>query len=434
MRLVIVSYDFPPSTNNWGGSQRMFHLAECAVRRGMDVEVVSLSKYHTGSVKMPDSSAKLYSYESKGILLRSLLKRKGSAISANSKPRLVPALLSRFLYGIAVRIDRCFFNEPGLFAGTIGYLWRRELRVDRRFLQLINDADTIVISAPPFSLFGLAKDFSKFNCQIIFDYRDPWNLWKQGNLVTSLFERSLLKLASNVVTTTEPVAVDLCEIFGLDPSCCVTLPNGADSILFDCKPSVASKSCRAVPVLCYFGAITLDERQVGGFRDFSVLFDLLSSKQFDFIFRIVGVTNPNSHFVQCLKERFGTSIEIVPELPLSVAFEHLKSSDLCFLPHLVNDGSGKYIISGKFYDYLLSGLPILSVGPIESLHSQKIMELGVGVHCGNDLPSLVGALRNLVSGYIDYSAVVRSLDHAEFGRDGVNERYLYLLEKRNDKR
>ena len=415
----------------------MFHLANKLNKiDDFEVGVFCLKKYQIYPMDI-DGGVEVNPFKINSKIVKRLLKIKSSGKESNINRGLFDSFSKIFksnnvVKSILKKIDSFFFNEPGFLTGIIGFIWFRELIKNKKFIDEVLSSDAVIISGPPFSIFSLGPSIKKIkgSVKVIHDYRDPWNLWHDNNRLTWKREKNFLKSVDHIVTATRTVKADTITKFSIPDHKVSTIPNGANPQFTSKKYRIGRKkylNSQNIYEICYAGAITINDSQKDSYRDFSLIYNYLENNANKIRFKIIGVTNLDSDEVKKLKSKFGDSIKFIPELEPIKAFEQLLSSDILFLPHITNDSSSKYIISGKFYDYLCARRPILSIGDNSSLHSQLVHEFKNGIHASADQSSLKIAINSLTKDYIKYYNACVEIDTSVFNRDIINEKYIKLL-------
>ncbi|MGH3134099.1 MAG: hypothetical protein ACRDNY_10250, partial [Gaiellaceae bacterium] len=98
----------------------------------------------------------------------------------------------------------------------------------------------------------------------------------------------------------------------------------------------------------------------------------------------------------------GDRLELVPYAPRAEALRLQRDSEALLL--LVPDagGRGKGVLSGKVFEYLAAGRPILAVVPPDGAAAQLIRETGAGVVVApGDVDGIRAALQELHARYLD---------------------------------
>ncbi|MBI5623642.1 MAG: glycosyltransferase [Elusimicrobia bacterium] len=221
--------------------------------------------------------------------------------------------------------------------------------------------DAVLSSSPPFSSHVLASFLSaSLGVPWMADFRDPWsgNVWlgyKGGTLdAARRFEARILTQAEALCTVSRPLADALRESSGKDVS---VVMNGFE-------PSEFKEPATLFPVLTFLYTGNV----FPGKRDPSLLFETLRAlldegrvKRGDLRFVFYG---PNHDTILGLACRHGVEGLVECHAPVARrrALELQKRAHV--LLHLEwDDPRAKGFFSGKFYEYLGAGRPILAIGP-----------------------------------------------------------------------
>src|SRR5262249_51793243 len=96
------------------------------------------------------------------------------------------------------------------------------------------------------------------------------------------------------------------------------------------------------------------------------------------------------------QQGMGDRVELVPYATHRRALELQRSSEALLLRIPDSDGRGRQILSGKVYEYLASGRPILAAVPTDGAAAGLVRELGAGIVVGSDdVEGMVRALTDL---------------------------------------
>ena len=244
-----------------------------------------------------------------------------------------------------------------------------------------NGIDTIITTGPPHSMhrigLGLKEKFATLRW--IADFRDPWtnidfykdlNLTGWADAVHHRMEREVIQGADAVLVVSNGMAE---EFLQMRPKSLKVITNGYDEsdveqveVTLDEKFTIshigtlnAARNPRtvwkALSQLCADNkAFETDlQIQLVGKVDFSVLEDI----------RVLGL-EPN--------------LTKIDYLPHADAIARQQSSQLLLL--LINNtANAKGILTGKFFEYLASGRPILGVGPVDGDAAAVLKQTSAGV-------------------------------------------------------
>jgi glycosyltransferase involved in cell wall biosynthesis len=373
-KVLIITYYWPPSGG--AGVQRWLKFAKFLPEYGwqpviltVDPEYASypqrdeslLAEVDPGSLVYTTKSFELYNLYK---LISGKKEVPYGGFANESKEGLLQKV-SKFLRGN--------FLLPDPRKGWNKYALKKAAELIRKF-----NIDTVVTTSPPHStqLIGL-KLKQKFNIRWIADLRDPWtdiyyyNQFKHTALARKIdlnFEREVVENADLLITVSEDVKRLFTEKSKLPiANKTVVIPNGYDEDDFRIKPQKPNGK----KVITYTGTIS-ETYDVSGLL--KAIGNLDGKIRQDFLIRFVGKVPPV--IVQNF-ESAGISVELTGYVDHSKSIEYLFLSDLLMMvvPHVKNN---RGIITGKFFEYLASGKPVLAIGPVDGDLAGLIAE----THCG----------------------------------------------------
>lgn len=237
------------------------------------------------------------------------------------------------------------------------------------------------------------------------DYRDMWSIRHDSSLdggrkrKEQRLEITTVKNADLITTVSEPLAVELSDFLGRDVS---LVFNGYDVDLEVVKKSIgaidAPKEHRQGLKIVYTGMI------YPGWRDPSPLFeainelsreDLVSPGQICIDF--FGKRQPG---LQDIVSRFNAEgyVKIHGHVTRQRALEEQADADLLLLMESGHE-SAKGVLTGKVFEYMVSGKPVMSIGSRrDSAIGKLINQTGIGAVCEQDVQSIKKFLLDLMAG------------------------------------
>jgi glycosyltransferase involved in cell wall biosynthesis len=306
-----------------------------------------------------------------------------------------------------------------------------------------NPADIMVSTGPPHSLHMIALKISeKTNLPWVADFRDPWTkidfykdlmLGRRADRMHRLMERSVLGSASAVTVISGEMKQQFEEMGCRNIR---LIPNGFDPDDFDPKPETGAGR----PDVQHAASMQLDPEfsltHIGSIvpsRNPSTLWKVLS-----------GLVGENEEFARDLKISLvgavdysaGESIresaleqwvEYTDYLPHREAAEVLKKSQVLLL--LINDTpNARGILTGKFFEYLCSGRPILAIGPPDGEVAHVLRETGTGeiVDFG-DRESLKELILEFYAKYREGNLVVKAANTEKYSRKNLTGKMTELF-------
>ena len=252
----------------------------------------------------------------------------------------------------------------------------------RKAIELIREhqIETVITTSPPHStqLIGL-KLKKKLGIHWVADFRDPWtDIYYYDQFFRSVWakrldqelEKKVLLNSDQILTVSRDFKRIFLDKIGLDfDSKILVIPNGYDEADFDLKV----KSDTEKFIITYTGTIS-ESYNIDGFL--KAMSNLDESQQKNILLRFVGNV-PNAVVDQI---RFAIpliELDLVGYVDHTTSVRYLleSSMQLLVIPEIENN---KGIVTGKFYEYLASGKPILAIGPQGGDLEQLIDETGCG--------------------------------------------------------
>ena len=366
MKILIVSYFFPPG--NAIGAVRVGKLAKYLHARGHDIRVLAAEDDTlppTLPLEVPlDVVSRTAAWQINKLPFIYLQRRhvfKAEGLVETSR-----------LESLGGAIYRALFNVPD---GQIGWL-PFAVQQGRRVIKAWHP-DVIYASAKPFTSLIVAAILSKmFRVPWIAEYRDLWTdspyydqpFWRRW--LDRCIENVVMRSAFGIVTVSEPLANTLQQRFRKPTtvSC-----NGFDPEDYsDVSPAVGGDS-RILEII-YTGMI------YPGRRDPTSLFKALAKmgqSREHIRVRFVGRILPG---VSLLAKNEGVShlVEVSNALSYQECVRAQQNADVLLLL-LWNDPREEGVYTGKLFEYLAAGRPILVLGLEAGVAATLVRERGAGV-------------------------------------------------------
>jgi glycosyltransferase involved in cell wall biosynthesis len=235
--------------------------------------------------------------------------------------------------------------------------------------------DALITSGPPHSthLAGIWAS-KKFGIPWLADFRDPWAELSYYDELPFLpwsrrldgrHEANVLKTADSVVTVSPAIAG---MIRKKSDQVVRVIPNGYDPEDFENVDPIRGEGFRVVHV----GTLT------AGQDPGNVWAQLAGLRRAGLDVRVTLVGRVDSDVVESIAGAgLSEALELVPYVEHSRAVAYMKGADLLLLcvPRTKNDTG---ILTGKVFEYLAAGRPILGLGPTESDVSGLLNRSGQG--------------------------------------------------------
>jgi glycosyltransferase involved in cell wall biosynthesis len=157
-----------------------------------------------------------------------------------------------------------------------------------------------------------------------------------------------------------------------------------------------------------------------GRRDPRPFLEAVASSGLDLVARFVGDFRASDR--EWADERgLGDLLELVPYAPRSESLRLQRDSEALLLLVPDADGRGRGVLSGKVFEYLAAGRPILAVVPPDGAAADLVRETGAGVVVApDDVDGMRAALADLHGRFLNGG--LRAVELAEDVRDRLSRR------------
>lgn len=415
-----------PYALTWGGCQRMYYLAQKLLSKGFDVDVFALrtAKYNTyGKDLLPN------------VIFSEEILRDSNETELESKYKSKKSgKTNRVLRKIAFNFDTMIFNEITPGNGLVAFKKFKAAEKKLKEQIISKNYDVVVVSGPPFVVFNTIKTVknTKPNIKIIMDYRDPWNSWHSGNKLCEHREKKIQQIADVVVCTNQALCTDMSDKYNIAAIKYHVVENGF------MNEQTNKAKCNEVFLnhdkinLVYTGSISFTTT-TDAYRDTKELLEALDSLIRKGINNIrlvfVGEANSDKSYLEKIKEKFHDNILIIGKVNNTSAIEYVKESDACLLLHTADDMSGKFLISGKAYDYIQDKKYIFSISRSDSQHASILKQYQIGLNVTNDRSSIEKGLMQLIDIWKDtgFTHIYDNVNIMRFSRDFHLENYIKII-------
>lgn len=241
----------------------------------------------------------------------------------------------------------------------------------------------IVTTSPPHSthLIGLKLKKRFPEIRWIADFRDPWtNIYYYSKFYPSLlsrkldlnYERSVLEKSDKIITVGKSLKNSFLKTNKINESKITVITNGFDESDYEGETSVRPGKL----IITYVGTISESypvTGLIGALKD-------LHEKKVDFTFRITGDISQNirSLITSDIPE---SCTEFTPYLDHNLAVRSIMNSSVVVLI-IPDHKSNKGILTGKLFEYLASGVPVLCLGPSDGDAAEIIAVAKAGATFG----------------------------------------------------
>jgi glycosyltransferase involved in cell wall biosynthesis len=295
-----------------------------------------------------------------------------------------------------------------------------------------NPFRAVISSGPPHSLHLIAlKLKTKFNIPWLADFRDPWSEYFSSLMLTKwavnrheVLEKKILQTADKVVVISKNMQIQHEKKAGIRSE---LVMNGFDFEDYQSadKPNPDKEKCS------FLYAGTLSQRRNNPLF-WKVVKNLIDTNQVfksKVIIRLVGKVDGS-----VLKdiERYDLSgfIDFIDFIPFREAVKMQMEATVLLL-FVDNFEGAKWVLTGKFFEYLASNRPILAIGPKEGDLETEIKHTSSGLLADfNDEESIKNAIQTLFNQYLDQSIFNFQNSNIEnYSRKGLTKKIGAILQE-----
>ena len=245
--------------------------------------------------------------------------------------------------------------------------------------------DCIITTSPPHStqLIGY-KLAQEYNIPWIADFRDPWtDIYYYKQFYPTIFahrknlktEKNVLEKADAVITVGPTLQNLFANKIESNKDKIKVLTNGYDPDDFQSLPPKSSSKF----VITYVGTLA----DIYPLDHFLTAFKRLIENDSNALFRCIGTISPQQRekIMQLPEE----NIELIQYVNHRTAIEYMSSSS-CLLLIIPSNPNNKGIITGKIFEYIAVGRPIVFLGPTDGDGATIIREgkAGAVINYNND--------------------------------------------------
>jgi glycosyltransferase involved in cell wall biosynthesis len=372
-KVLIITYYWPPSGG--AGVQRWLKFAKYLPENGWMPVILTIDPEYaaypvTDDSLINDLPADIKVFKTKATNYFSIYKKDKSAIPsagfANNTDNSFKSKVLRFVRG------NFFLPDPR--KGWNSYAFKKACDIIES-----ENIKVVVTTSPPHStqLIGLKLKRKYSSLRWIADLRDPWTdiyYYKQfyptmlSKAIDSSLEKKVLRRADKIVTVGQSLKTLFSSKLNGDGKKIEVITNGYDDTDFD--GSAKSKPGRFT--ITYVGTLS-DTYPVEGLIP---ALNNLQKKENGFVLRFVGSVSDKT--LRFLKNSLDpSSLEFLPYVKHDEAIKYMMSSSLLLLIIPLHQ-SNKSILTGKLFEYMASGVPVLCLGPVDGDASEIIKDSKCG--------------------------------------------------------
>jgi glycosyltransferase involved in cell wall biosynthesis len=295
-----------------------------------------------------------------------------------------------------------------------------------------NPFQAVISSGPPHSLHLIALQLkTKFNVPWMADFRDPWSEYFASLMLTKwairkheALEKKILQTADKVVVIGRNMQIQNLEKAGIQSD---LVMNGFDIEDYQLpeKPMFNKEKF----TMLYAG--TLSQRRNNSLF-WKVIRSLIDSNElFESTVNIQLVGKVDSSVLKDI-EQFNLEryVEFIDFIPFKEVVKRQMEATVLLL-FVDNFEGAKWVLTGKFFEYLASNRPILAIGPKEGDLEAEMMNTSSGLLADfNEEESIKNAITTLFNQYIDKSIFdFQNKNIEKYSRKGLTQKIASLLQE-----
>lgn len=315
-------------------------------------------------------------------------------------------------------LKKLFFNFLYIFAIDYNFFYNKKYLEEIEKSLKTFKPDYILITAPPFSLFRLVTNIRKQNkkIKIILDYRDGWTQRVKSKKfffikkIIENYEKKIIYQSNFMLCATKQIYNDLKSL--KNKKNIILLRNGYWSLS---KNHLRRKKIKNISV-GYFGLISDDSF---GYRDVKVIYNSLK-KNSHINFSFFGNSKIKNNNIKNY-----TNFHFHKNISYFETQKKMNEFDYLLILH-TEKSTASEVITGKFYEYLSSRIPIIVIsnGLTEAGKLVKRHNLGYSLDYSKD------SLENFFENLQKKKFAWRDLNNIKkFSRFNENKKLIKILSK-----
>ncbi len=376
-KVLIVTYYWPPGSG--AGVQRWLKFAKYLPAEGWEPVILTVKPEYAAYPAIDNSllnevSPDLKVYRTRATDWFSIYKKDKAKIPSAG----FATNDNNSFTGRIIRFIRGNFFIPDPRRG-----WNKYAVQEASRLIESGEIEHIITTSPPHStqLIGLELKKKYPRIKWIADLRDPWtDIYYYDSFyhtpcarkIDATYEKEVLQTADRIITIGKSLKASFCaRVPGIEDKIAV-ITNGYDEDDFKTPVYVNPD----LFTISYIGTLS-DTYPVAGFMD---AVETLTRKGYNIKLRFVGAVSSGQRKLISLKA--GTlPAEFIPYVNHKEAIKYMTESSVLLLI-IPDHHSNRSIITGKLFEYLASGKPILCIGPDDGDAADIISTSGNGKCAG----------------------------------------------------
>ena len=301
-----------------------------------------------------------------------------------------------------------------------------------------NNIEYIISSGPPHSMhliaLGLKNKFTSLKW--VADFRDPWTnidfydklmLTKRSNIKHHSQELKVLTNADIILSIGKGMSNEFLNIYqksgGKNLNKFKVISNGFDTDDIKTNDIVKDKKFS----IAHIGTLVKDRNPIVLWKVLKKLTDTRDDFRSQLEIKLVGKVDI---FVKEQLENYGLIkfVKKIEYLPHSeVIIEQQKSKVLLLL--INNTKNAKDILTGKFFEYMASGSPILAIGPIDGELADIIKQTQTGLI--SNFEDEITLEKNILNLFVNQSLQTNGEEVIKYSREELTKKLCELLNELN---
>ena len=290
-----------------------------------------------------------------------------------------------------------------------------------------NNIDTIITTGPPHSLHLIGQKLkSKLNIKWIADFRDPWTTigYHKALKLSSFAKRKHKKLEHQVLNMADTLIVTSpttkYEFEQITSNKIAVITNGYD-VENTVKPVLDDKFS-----LAHIGSFLSDRNPKILWEVLQELTQEMESFSQNFELKLIGkvsveILNSVSEF------KLTEFTKVLGYLSHTEALEHQRKSQVLLLVE-IDSPETKSIIPGKLFEYMVSGRPIIGIGPENSDFESIISETNTGTFCKyTEKEKLKLKIIQYYNLYLDKNLIVNPIGLEKYSRKNLTQKLSEII-------
>jgi glycosyltransferase involved in cell wall biosynthesis len=418
-KVLIITYYWPPGSG--AGVQRWLKFSKYLPSFGVEPVILTVdpeyATYPATDISLEkEISTKIKIYKTRATdYFRIYTNDKNKIPSAGFASNIESGIKDKFM-----RFIRGNFFIPDPRRGWNNYAFRKACEIIKN-----EGIKYIITTSPPHStqLIGLKLKKKFPDIKWIADLRDPWTdiyYYDQfyptliSKIIDRSFELQVLKTTDKIITVGQSLRDLFLKKLPRLENKIEVITNGFDEEDFSKLNSINPVK----QTISYIGTLS-DAYPVVGFLD---ALQSLRDKNIDFNLKFVGtVSSKQKDLVISRTEK--SSVDFIPYVDHSTAINYMLGATILLLI-IPDHQSNKSIITGKIFEYLASGKPILCLGPTDGDAAEIIRETGSGKAFNyNDITGIETFLSDLKSNPVIYN----NNSSAKFNRKNLTSQLVRII-------